>query len=206
MNSHDLLSIARQLWRLFGPSPFGIVTDLWTLLCLYWIISALQRKGVTKREPLHGRLGHIVLVGFAAILLFDSRTHFGWLGTRLVPDPWSLVVAGVTLTAAGVALAIWARWRLGANWSSAVTIREQHELIGTGPYRWIRHPIYTGILLGLAGTALVVGEVRGLVGLAVAAAAFYRKARKEETWLNQEFGASFEAHAKQTGMFLPRFL
>jgi protein-S-isoprenylcysteine O-methyltransferase Ste14 len=79
-------------------------------------------------------------------------------------------------------------------------------LIGTGPYRWIRHPIYTGILLGLAGTALVVGEVRGLVGLAVAAAAFYRKARKEETWLNQEFGASFEAHAKQTGMFLPRFL
>jgi protein-S-isoprenylcysteine O-methyltransferase Ste14 len=147
-----------------------------------------------------------VLVGFAAILLFDSRTHFGWLGTRFVPDPWSLVVVGVTLTAAGVALAIWARWRLGANWSSAVTIREQHELIGTGPYRWIRHPIYTGILLGLAGTALVVGEVRGLVGLAVAAAAFYRKARKEETWLNQEFGASFEAHAKQTGMFLPRFL
>lgn len=205
MNSHDLLSIARQLWRLFGPSPFGIVTDLWTLFCLYWIISALQRKGVTKHEPLHERLRHIVPMGFAAFLLFDRHADFGWFGARFVPNLWSIMAIGVTLTAAGVALAIWARWRLGANWSSAVTIRQQHELICTGPYRWMRHPIYTGILLGLAGTALVVGEVRGLVGLALAAAAFYRKARKEETWLNQEFGASFEAHAKRTGMFLPRF-
>lgn len=204
MNSHDLLSIARQLWQLFGPSPFGIVTDLWTLLCLYWIISALQRKGVTKREPLHERLGHIVLVGSAAFLLFGRRADFGWLGARFVPDLWSIMVAGVTLTAAGVALSIWARWCLGANWSSAITIREQHELIRSGPYRWMRHPIYTGILLGLAGTALVVGEVRGLVGLALMAIAFYRKARKEETWLNGEFGTSFEVYAKQTGMFLPR--
>jgi protein-S-isoprenylcysteine O-methyltransferase Ste14 len=69
----------------------------------------------------------------------------------------------------------------------------------------MRHPIYSGILLGMAGTVLVVGEVRGLIGFALMAAALFVKARKEEIWLNREFGASFEAHTQHTGMFLPRF-
>jgi protein-S-isoprenylcysteine O-methyltransferase Ste14 len=108
------------------------------------------------------------------------------------------------LTTAGVAFAIWARWHLGANWSAIVSIREQHELIRTGPYRRVRHPIYTGMLLAMAGTALVLGELRGLLAFAITLFAFYWKARKEEAWLTREFGESFEAHTKQTGMFLPK--
>ena len=111
---------------------------------------------------------------------------------------------GVVLTAAGVAIAIWARWHLGANWSGVVTLKEGHELIRTGPYRTIRHPIYTGILLALFGTAVAVGEVRGLLAVAIAWASFYWKARREEAFLTQEFGEKFGAHAKQTGMFLPK--
>jgi protein-S-isoprenylcysteine O-methyltransferase Ste14 len=110
----------------------------------------------------------------------------------------------VVLTAAGVALAMWARLVLGENWSAAVSIRKDHELIRMGPYRTMRHPIYTGMLLGLLGTALVVGEVRGLLALVIVGLGFYLKARKEEAFLAREFGAGFEAHAKRTGMFLPR--
>jgi protein-S-isoprenylcysteine O-methyltransferase Ste14 len=137
-------------------------------------------------------------------LLFYQVTRVGWLGKRFVADTSAAAVIGVTLTTAGVAFAIWARWHLGANWSAIVSIREQHELIRTGPYRRVRHPIYTGMLLAMAGTALVLGELRGLLAFAITLFAFYWKARKEEAWLTREFGESFEAHAKQTGMFLPK--
>jgi protein-S-isoprenylcysteine O-methyltransferase Ste14 len=105
----------------------------------------------------------------------------------------------------GIAFAIWARAHLGANWSAAVSIRADHELIRTGPYRRTRHPIYTGMIFGAIGTALVIGQMRGLLAVAIFIVAFYRKASKEERWLAQEFGEKFEAHTKHTGMFLPRF-
>ena len=111
---------------------------------------------------------------------------------------------GVVVTAAGVGVAFWARWHLGANWSGVVTLKEGHELIRTGPYRAIRHPIYTGILLALFGTMLEISEARGLLALAMACLSFYWKARREELFLAQEFGDKFEAHVRQTGMFLPK--
>ena len=104
-----------------------------------------------------------------------------------------------------MAIAFWARWHLGANWSGVVTLKEGHELIRTGPYRNIRHPIYTGILLALFGTVVATGEVRGLLAVAIAWLSFYWKARREESFLSLEFGEKFAAHAKQTGMFLPKF-
>ena len=124
---------------------------------------------------------------------------------RFAPDTIAVAVAGIVLTAAGVALAMWARLVLGENWRAAVSsIRKNQELIRMGPYRIMRHPIYTGMLLGLLGTAVVVGEVRSLLALVILGLGFYLKARKEEVFLLREFGAGFEAHAKHTGMFLPR--
>lgn len=205
MNSHDLVSLAKELWAIFGPSPFGIATDLWMLLCVYWIISALQQKRTRKREPWFDRLRYESLVGFGAFLIFSHYARFGWLGKRFVPESFWFDVGGVLVTTAGIAVAMWARLHLGANWSARVSIREQHELVRTGPYQWMRHPIYSGFLLGMAGTTLMVGEVRGLFGWALMAAGFYVKACKEESWLNREFGAKFETHIHHTGMFTPRF-
>jgi protein-S-isoprenylcysteine O-methyltransferase Ste14 len=108
------------------------------------------------------------------------------------------------LTASGIAVAFWARWHLGTNWSGVVTLKEGHELIRTGPYRAMRHPIYTGILLALLGTAITFGEVRALLAVALAWLSFYIKARREELFLSQEFGAGFAEHKQRTGMFLPR--
>lgn len=183
---------------------FPIACDIWMVLCLYWILCALRTKAQKTRESLGQRLGYTLMLALGLTLLFNSRTHYSWLGLRFAPDTTALAVTGVALTAAGVGLAMWARWALGENWSAVVSIREDHKLVRVGPYRSMRHPIYTGILLGLLGTALVVGEVRGLLAVAIAWGGFYYKARKEEAFLFREFGARFEAHAKQTGMFLPR--
>jgi protein-S-isoprenylcysteine O-methyltransferase Ste14 len=183
---------------------FPIAICCWLVFFLYWTISALSSKAAKKTESVADRLQRMAPLAVAYALLFYNATSLGWLNRRFVTDSPAAAVIGVTLTAAGVAFAIWARWHLGANWSAIVSIREQHELIRSGPYRRVRHPIYTGMLLAMAGTALVLGEVRGLLAFAVTLFAFYSKARKEEDWLTREFGEKFEAHAQQTGMFLPK--
>jgi protein-S-isoprenylcysteine O-methyltransferase Ste14 len=186
-------------------ASFPIATCLWLVFFLYWAISALWFKAAKKSESGAERLQRMVPLAVAYVLLFYQAARLGWLDKRFIKDSPAPAVVGLLLTAVGVAFAIWARWHLGANWSAIVSIREQHELIRSGPYRRMRHPIYTGMLLAMAGTALVLGEVRGLLAFAITLFAFYWKARKEEAWLMREFGEKFEAHAKQTGMFLPRF-
>lgn len=176
----------------------------WLVFGVYWLVSALKQKAEKTREPWLARLGHILPMA-AAFLLFNwGVLRYRWLGARFVPFSTMVGVTGLAMTAAGVALAIWARWHIGQNWSAVVSIRAEHELIGTGPYRTMRHPIYTGGLLAMAGTGLLLGEVRVLVAFAIMWAAFYLKARKEEAWLEREFGERFTLHAKKTGMFLPK--
>ena len=193
--------------RTNAPSEFfyPLACDLWMVLGLYWVVSSFRTKAMKSRESRAQRLGYEIFVASGLVLLFSSRAHYSWLGMRFAPDTRTLAAAGLGLTAAGIALAMWARLILGENWSAIVSIRKDHELIRVGPYRIIRHPIYTGILLGIVGTALIVGEVRGLVGLFIVWLGFYYKARREEAILSQEFGGQFLDHARRTGMFLPRF-
>jgi protein-S-isoprenylcysteine O-methyltransferase Ste14 len=174
----------------------------WIAFFAYWIVSAFRRKAVRTREPRLERLRHMLPLAAAYVLLFGQAARHGWLAARFASGSGP-AIAGVLLTAVGLGFAVWARYHLADNWSAEVSIRQSHELIGSGPYRAIRHPIYTGMLLGIAGTALAIGEVRGLLALAIALLAFYLKARKEERWLSREFGARFEEHARRTGMFLP---
>jgi protein-S-isoprenylcysteine O-methyltransferase Ste14 len=184
---------------------FPLVVCCWVLLWIYWLVSLANRKSVKKRETDSERMGQIIPMIVCYILLFEPFMGFGWLGLRFVRKRSDVEFAGLLITALGIAFAIWARAHLGANWSAAVSIRADHELVRTGPYRRTRHPIYTGMIFGAIGTALVIGQMRGLLAVAIFIVAFYRKASKEERWLAQEFGEKFEAHTKHTGMFLPRF-
>src|SRR5215469_5898553 len=187
-------------------SPHQWINALWILFCAYWLISAFKRKKTKQRETWFQRFGYVLLPLVAFYFLLQPRAHFGLLGERFIPAGPLGEWIGVFLTAAGIGIAVWARWHLGTNWSGTVTLKEGHELIRTGPYRFIRHPIYTGILLALLGTiAAGVGEVRALLAIAVAWLSFYIKARREESFLTQEFGPGFEEHKRHTGMFLPRF-
>jgi protein-S-isoprenylcysteine O-methyltransferase Ste14 len=181
------------------------INGLWFLFGLYWLILAFKRKKTKKRESWGQRFVYVLPLLVAFYLLDRPAAHYGWLGARFVPASHAAGWIGVALTAAGVAIAFWARWHLGTNWSGVVTLKEGHELIRTGPYRTMRHPIYSGILLALLGTSVAIGEVRGLLAVAIAWLSFYTKAHREESFLTQEFGERFVEHRSHTGMFLPRF-
>jgi protein-S-isoprenylcysteine O-methyltransferase Ste14 len=115
------------------------------------------------------------------------------------------MLACVVMTILGLLFAVWARLALGSNWSGTVTIKANHQLIRRGPYRFIRHPIYTGMLVALLATVVTQRMVSGLLGFAVVTFALYWKALREESFLSQEFGDAFVEHRRHTGMFLPRW-
>jgi protein-S-isoprenylcysteine O-methyltransferase Ste14 len=186
-------------------SPWPITWMLWVLFGVYWLVSALNSKKTKRRETWAQRLAYILPLVVASALLSQPQVYRPWFGIRLLPFTPAVEWTGVALVAAGIALCFWARWHLGANWSGTVTLKVGHELIRSGPYRSIRHPIYTGILLALLGTAVEIGQLRAFIAMLFALGSFYFKARREESFLSQEFGEGFAAHARRTGMFLPRF-
>lgn len=179
-----------------------VATILWNVLMLVWLAMWFGMKRAKKLETPWERVQHMVPVVLAFWLLFEGR----WLAfdMQLFAESPGVLWAGVLVTALGVGIGVWARLSLGTNWSGMVTLKKGHELIRSGLYRWIRHPIYTGILLAFLGTELIQGHVRGLLGFVILWLSFYFKARREENFLRQEFGEGFEEHARHTGMFLPK--
>ena len=175
------------------------------LFGVYWLVAALRSKRTKRRETLGQRLAYVLPLVGGFLLLSQHFAARGWLATYVLPGSASVQWPGAALAAAGIAICFWARWHLGSNWSGTVTLKEGHELIRSGPYRTIRHPIYTGILLALLGTAVQIGQVRAFIAVLLSLGSFYFKARREESFLAEEFGESFRTHTEHTGMFLPRF-
>jgi protein-S-isoprenylcysteine O-methyltransferase Ste14 len=177
----------------------------WIVFALYWLVSALNTHPTKRTESFASRYGVMLAVVAGFTLVFDGDTAIGLLGRRVFPHGLALALLGVGLTWLGIGLAIWARFHLGQNWSGRVTIKEGHELIRTGPYTHLRHPIYSGLLLAAAGSALAMDQWRCVLGVALIFAAFSVKAIKEESMLRQQFGAAFDEHRQHTGFLLPRF-
>jgi protein-S-isoprenylcysteine O-methyltransferase Ste14 len=187
----------------FHIMPFQIMEGAWIVFAAYWVWAARTRKRVQQRESVVARLLHVAYMACAFVLLSSDDPRLAALNHRFVPDlPW-IAVLGAVLTYVGIAFAIWARRHIGRNWSGQVTIRQEHELIRSGPYAHIRHPIYTGLLLAIAGTALVIGQYRALLALAILWSGFTVKAKREEAILARQFGPSFDEHRRHTGFFLP---
>jgi len=178
---------------------------LWMVLLAVWVVMGFGMKKSKKLEGWGERTQYMILTVLGFWLLFGSLNEWGWLNYRVLPSHLTGWIAGLALTALGVGISIWARLSLGTNWSAMVTLKDGHELVRKGMYRWIRHPIYSGILLGMIGTAMIREHLRGWVGVAIVFAGFYLKARREERFLREEFGADFEEHSRQTGMFLPKW-
>ncbi len=139
----------------------------------------------------------------AAVLLSSSRVAEPYLTATLLPHTILTFWLGFVFVAFGVAFSIAARVWLGGNWSGIVTLKENHELIRNGPYRLVRHPIYTGILLAILGTAIAQGEWRSLIALALITVAFLRKISIEEAFLIQAFGNSYERYRSEVPALVP---
>ncbi len=177
----------------------------WYAAAAYWTISALRLKRTKVAESPSGRLLHIGVMTLAFALLFSTRLRLGPLGLRFLPESALVQNLGIFLTFVGAAFAIWARYSLGQYWSGRVTLKVDHQLIRSGPYAYVRHPLYAGLLLAMAGAALVVGEWHALLGLLLAMMEFSRKAAKEEALLATEFNDDYKEYQRHTGFVTPRF-
>jgi protein-S-isoprenylcysteine O-methyltransferase Ste14 len=176
---------------------------LWLAFVAVWIAMARGGKAVAERESAFSRLSHYLPLAIAIYLLAAPHVPFALLNDRFAPLSLWLVQLGAALTFAGIAFAIWARVSIAGNWSSDVTLKRDHELIVNGPYAFVRHPIYTGILLALIGTGLAVGEWRAALAVALAAAAFWRKLGIEEAVMRRQFGEAYVRYAARVPALIP---
>jgi protein-S-isoprenylcysteine O-methyltransferase Ste14 len=176
---------------------------LWLGWAGYWWVASFNVKTAARREPMLSRVLHIAPLMLAVFLLFPQRSPIPALGERFMPAAGWPFWAGAALTLAGLLFAVWARVHIGRNWSGTITVKEDHDLITSGPYGLVRHPIYTGLLLALVGFALARGEWRGIVAVAVATWAFWRKLRIEERWMREQFGGAYEEYSRRVAALIP---
>lgn len=179
------------------------IPALWIAWLLYWSVAATGAKATRRVESFASRLSHTVPLALGISLLATLHVPFVWLAMRFLPRFAGWFWLGLILVATGLAFSVAARAWLGGNWSSMVTLKQDHELIRTGPYSWVRHPIYTGLLLALLGSAIALGEWRGLIALALVSVAFLRKIAIEERFLMQQFGADYERYCDNVPALVP---
>lgn len=176
---------------------------MWLCWVAYWWLASRHVKPTERHEPAGSWLLHVLPLLFAAWLLWVERVPGSFLNERLFPwAPWEFWVAAF-ITAVGLLFTVWARVHLGRNWSGTVTIKQAHELITTGPYAMVRHPIYTGLLVAFAGSAFARGEWRGLLAVAIVWAALWRKLRLEERWMVERFGEQYMAYSRRAAALVP---
>ncbi|HUH84629.1 MAG TPA: isoprenylcysteine carboxylmethyltransferase family protein [Stellaceae bacterium] len=180
----------------------AIIATLWLAWAVIWLVAAGGAKTTRRRETLRSQALHRLPLLIAAVLVFWRRPLPPPLMERFLPATPMVAALGVVMVAAGLGFAVWARWYLGANWSGTVTVKVRHELIRTGPYRCVRHPIYTGLLLAIAGSALVLGEWRDAVAFGFALLALIVKSRVEERWMDETF-PEYQAYRQETAALVP---
>lgn len=184
----------------------SIFPALWIGFLLYWQIKAANTKMTTRFESAGSRIVRSVVFLIAIALLSLPHIPLPWLYRPIAPYSLWMFWLGAAITAAGLLFAIWARHDLGANWSRSVTIKQDHELITSGPYRLVRHPIYTGLLLAFLGSAIAITQYRGLVALVLVFISLWYKLRLEERWMREQFGESYDAYSRHTSALVPGIL
>jgi len=174
-----------------------VISAIWFVVLIAFVATAGVLKPKAATEPIHVWIRRAFLLGMSLLLLFSSPRSESPLSWRLLPASDAIEWVGCFLTLAGAGFAIWARLWLGSNWSFMTTVRGEHDLVKSGPYAIVRHPIYSGLIIGMTGTAVVLGEIRGFIGVLVAAIIWWRKANAEESLLLDRFGSEYLLYAKK---------
>ena len=180
-----------------------IISGCWLVFAAIWVIAAHSTKPTVYRETRTQRLRYWVLLVIAYVLLLYGRRLPNPLNLGIVPHAAPLAWAAVILCVIGLAFALWARVTLGRNWSGVVTLKEGHELVERGPYRFVRHPIYTGILTMFFATALAQGHLAGFAGTLLMFASFWIILRDEEKLMLQQFPERYAAYRRRAKRIIP---
>ncbi len=176
---------------------------MWAGWLAFWQVMARRAKTPASQESASSRRSHFAPLLIAVFLIAVPRLGIPPLDDRFVPRALWPPTLGVVVAYAGLLFCVWARLVIADNWSGDVQVKHDHELVVDGPYRWVRHPIYTGLLLMFAGTALGIGEWRGVLAVALVVFAFWRKLRIEEGVMRGAFGAAYDRYAERTPALIP---
>jgi protein-S-isoprenylcysteine O-methyltransferase Ste14 len=179
-----------------------IIIACWIIFLVWWAVSALRLKAVAERQSWLSSLAH-KLVLTAGGLLFWFQKFPPPLNVRLTPHGDFAQAGAAVVCVAGLLVTLWARWTLAGNWSSNVTYKQGHELVRAGPYRFARHPIYTGILLMFLGTAADLGRLSAWLGLLLVGLGFWIKLKHEEALLLRHFPKDYPTYQKQVKALVP---
>jgi protein-S-isoprenylcysteine O-methyltransferase Ste14 len=184
---------------------WNLIPLMWSAWALYWIICSRNAKRTVRRESLASRVSNILPLVIGIVLVALPHVPYAVFDRRILPRTMATYWSGVTLVFLGLAFAVWARRHIGRNWSGTVTVKENHVLVRTGPYAWVRHPIYTGLLAAILGTAIARGELRGVWAVALCTVAFVTKLRTEERWMREVFGEEYERYRAAVPALIPLF-
>lgn len=179
---------------------------VWITFLIYWQVRAFNTKNTQRLEPAISRILRALTFLLAIVLLSTTWIPLPWLYRPVWPVGFWPFWLGAAITISGLLFAVWAREHLGRNWSRSVTIKQDHELITTGPYGVVRHPIYTGILAGFLGVAIALSEVRGLVVFVLIFGVFWAKFSMEEQWMRSQFGETYAKYVHRTAALVPYLL
>ena len=180
----------------------SIIGGCWAFFVLYWLISALRTKVTTEKQSVLSALSHRIPLACSYFLLADLHLPAP-MNLPITPNADWAGAMGASICVLGLLVTLWARWTLGGNWSSAVTFKQGHELIRTGPYRLVRHPIYTGLLVMALGTALDFGQLRCWLALPMMAIAFWIKLKQEEQLMLRHFPQDYPIYKRQVKALVP---
>jgi protein-S-isoprenylcysteine O-methyltransferase Ste14 len=194
--------VQQQGWSQMMAHAWPLYTSvsLWIAFTIYWGVAARSESAVRSAESKRSRAFHLLLINGSMLLIYISLPG---LGGRFVPDTQTFHIIGIAVQSGFLLFAVWARRHLGRNWSGDVTVKVGHELIRTGPYRRIRHPIYTAMFGMYAGAAIAIGEVHSLVALGILVLAYARKIGLEETALGGEFGSAYDDYRRHSWAVVP---
>lgn len=178
------------------------VAACWIVLMLFWLIAARTAKRTVTKGPRSASPGVRLTLVVLVVSVIVLRRRFASFKGLLTYHPAALEDLGMLLCAAGVVLAIWARIHIGRNWGMPMSLREGHELVMSGPYARVRHPIYSGVLLTMLGSALAVSAA-WFVAVGVFGAYFIHSARTEERDMVAQFPEAYAAYRRRTRMLIP---
>lgn len=179
-----------------------IIITSWIILWLLWLITSFFQKRSKEKPPLLARMFYSGLFAISIfLLLFSSRIYI--LNYIIIYVSTLVNILAIIFSISGLIICIYSRIILGSNWSKDVMIKKDHQLITKGPYKYIRHPIYTGLLMLYLGTMLAIGNVGSVLGFIILAFSFYLKANEEENLMIKNFGERYILYQRETKKFLP---
>jgi protein-S-isoprenylcysteine O-methyltransferase Ste14 len=175
----------------------------WAIFLIVWVIGAFTSKRTARRQSWKSRFGMVGIAALEYFLLSTAAQYLGFAERRFLPDSLLWLQIGLFITVAGLLFATWARVTLGRNWSGIVTVKQNHELIRTGPYALVRHPIYTGVVFAIFGTAIFDGKIRAIILLAVVLSILIHKMKIEEQFMTEQFGSEYTSYRRSTKALFP---